>query len=98
LAYSKVPDLFGSPAAVKQREAFHTAMVKGYGLHQRPGRIGLPRGELYCLNWAVAHPDKTLAVCLGNVVCDFKSWPGGQPKKLGTGKGSEAEWKKPLAA
>ena len=45
-----------------------------------------------------AHPDRTLAVYLDNAVCDFKSWPGGQVKKLGTGKGSEAEWKKLLAA
>jgi lysophospholipase L1-like esterase len=50
------------------------------------------------MSWAAAHPDKTLAVYLDNAVCDFKSWPGGQPKKLGAGKGSEAEWKKLLAA
>jgi pimeloyl-ACP methyl ester carboxylesterase len=98
LAYLKVPDLFGSPKAVKHWEAFHAAMVKDYGLHPKPGLIGLSRGGLYCLNWAAAHPDKTLAVYLDNAVCDFKSWPGGQPKKLGTGKGSEAEWKKLLAA
>lgn len=44
------------------------------------------------------HPDQTLAVCLDNAVCDFKSCPGGTPKKLGTGKGSETEWKKLLTA
>jgi pimeloyl-ACP methyl ester carboxylesterase len=98
LAYVKVPDLFGSPKAVKQWEAFHTAMVTEYGLHAKPGLIGLSRGGLYCMNWVAAHPDKTLAVYLDNAVCDFKSWPGGMPKKLGTGKGSEAEWKKLLAA
>ena len=48
--------------------------------------------------WAAAHPEKTLAVYLDNGVCDFKSWPGGKPKGRGTGKGSEAEWKKLLAA
>lgn len=98
LAYTKVPDLFGSPKAVKQWEAFYTAMVTDYGLHAKPGLIGLSRGGLYCMNWAAAHPDKTLAVYLDNAVCDFKSWPGGQVKKLGTGKGSEGEWKKLLAA
>lgn len=98
LAHLKVPDLFGSPKAVKKWEAFHAAMVEDYGLHPKPGLIGLSRGGLYCMNWAAAHPDKTLAVYLDNAVCDFKSWPGGQPKKLGTGKGSEAEWKKVLAA
>ena len=98
LAYLKAPDLFGSPKAVKKWEAFHEVMVKEYGLHPKPGLIGLSRGGLYCMNWAAAHPDKTLAVYLDNAVCDFKSWPGGQVKKLGTGKGSEGEWKKLLAA
>jgi pimeloyl-ACP methyl ester carboxylesterase len=79
-------------------EEFHAAMVTDFGLHAKPGLIGLSRGGLYCMNWAAAHPDKTLAVYLDNAVCDFKSWPGGTPKKLGTGKGSEAEWKKLLAA
>jgi pimeloyl-ACP methyl ester carboxylesterase len=50
------------------------------------------------MNWAATHPDRTLAVYLDNAVCDFKSWPGGQPKKLGAGKGSDTEWKKLLAA
>jgi pimeloyl-ACP methyl ester carboxylesterase len=98
LAYLKVPDLFGSPKAVKKWETFHEAMAKEHGMHPKPGLIGLSRGGLYCLNWAAAHPDRTLAVYLDNAVCDFKSCPGVQPKKLGTGKGSEAEWKKLLAA
>lgn len=98
LAYVKVPDLFGSPRAIKTWETFYDAMVNDYGLHPKPGFIGLSRGGLYCMNWAVAHPDQTLAVYLDNAVCDFKSWPGGAPKKLGTGKGSDAEWKKLLAA
>jgi hypothetical protein len=98
LAYVKVPDLFGSPKAIKHWETFHEVMVKDHGMHAKPGLIGLSRGGLYCMNWAAAHPDRTLAVYLDNAVCDFKSWPGGMPKKLGTGKGSEAEWKKLLAA
>jgi pimeloyl-ACP methyl ester carboxylesterase len=98
LAYVKVPDQFGSPKAMKQWETFHEAMVKDYALHVKPGLIGLSRGGLYCMNWAALHPDQTLAVYLDNAVCDFKSWPGGLPKKLGTGKGSEAEWKKLLTA
>jgi pimeloyl-ACP methyl ester carboxylesterase len=73
-------------------------MVEDYGMHAKPGLIGLSRGGLYCMNWAAAHPDRTLAVYLDNAVCDFKSWPGGQVKKLGTGKGPEGEWKKMLAA
>jgi pimeloyl-ACP methyl ester carboxylesterase len=99
LAYLKVPDLFGSPKAVKHWEAFHAAMVKDYGMHPKPGLIGLSRGGLYCMNWAVGHPDKTLAVYLDNAVCDFKSWPGGARRKLGASTaGSDAEWKKMLEA
>ncbi len=98
LAYVSVPDLFGSPKAMKQWEAFYSAMTGVYGLHAKPGLIGLSRGGLYCMNWAALHPDKTLAVYLDNAVCDFKSWPGGKLKKLGTGAGSDGEWKKLLAA
>lgn len=98
LAYVKAPDLFGSPKAIKIWDSFHAAMVKDYGLLAKPGLIGLSRGGLYCMNWAAAHPDRALAVYLDNAVCDFKSWPGGQVKKLGTGKGSADEWKKVLAA
>lgn len=98
LAYLRAPDLFGSPKAMKAWESFHKAMVRDHGLHPRPGLIGLSRGGLYCMNWAAAHPDKTLAVYLDNAVCDFKSWPGGKPKGLGTGKGSEPEWAKVLKA
>jgi len=98
LAYVKVPDQFGSPRAMKKWETFYNSMVNDYGLHAKPGLIGLSRGGLYCMNWAAAHPEQTLAVYLDNAVCDFKSWPGGQFKHLGTGKGSEVEWKNLLAA
>ena len=66
LAYLNVPDLFGSPKAVAKWEKFYTAATTDYGLHAKPGFIGLSRGGLYCM------------------------W--------GTGTGSEAEWKKLLAA
>ncbi len=98
LAYLGVPDLFGSPKAIAKWEAFHKLLTTEHQLHPKPGLIGLSRGGLYCMNWAAAHPDRTLAVYLDNAVCDFKSWPGGQPLGLGTGKGSPPEWKKLLAA
>ncbi|MFO0809733.1 MAG: alpha/beta hydrolase [Gemmataceae bacterium] len=98
LAYVKVPDLFGSPKAIGKWEKFHEAMVTEYGLNAKPGLIGLSRGGLYCMNWTATHPERALAIYLDNAVCDFKSWPGGQPKKLGIGKGSDGEWRKLLAA
>lgn len=98
LIYLNVPDLFGAPQAVAKWEKLYAILTTDYGLHPRPGLIGLSRGGLYCLNWAVAHPDQTLAIYLDNAVCDFKSWPGGKPLGLGSGKGSEAEWQKLLKA
>ncbi len=98
LAYVAVPDQFGSPAAMRQWEKVHAVLVKEHGLHPRPALIGLSRGALYCMAWAAAHPEKTLAVYLDNGVCDFKSWPGGKPKGLGRGQGSPAEWLKLLKA
>ena len=98
LAYMTVPDLFGSPRAVARWEKFYRVLVRDHGLSPRPGLIGLSRGALYCMAWAAAHPDETLAVYLDNGVCDFKSWPGGKPKGLGTGAGSPQEWAKLLDA
>lgn len=98
LAYINVPNLFGAPKAVARWEKFHDALVKEHGLHPKPGLIGLSRGALYCMSWAAAHPDKTLAVYLDNGVCDFKSWPGGKLKGLGAGQGSAGEWQNVLKA
>ena len=98
LAYIGVPDLFGSPKAMKHWEKFYDVLVKDHGLSPKPALIGLSRGALYCMAWAAAHPDKTLLVYLDNGVCDFKSWPGGKPKGLGSGQGSPEEWQKLLKA
>ena len=98
LAYMGVPNLFGSPTAVAHWEKLYDVLVKNHELHPKPGLIGLSRGALYCMAWATAHPDTTLAVYLDNGVCDFKSWPGGRPKRLGKGKGSPPEWQNLLKA
>ncbi|WP_020471106.1 alpha/beta hydrolase family protein [Zavarzinella formosa] len=98
LAYLQTSDLFGSPKAIAKWEKFHALMVDEYGMHPKPGLIGLSRGGLYAMNWAATHPDKTLAVYLDNAVCDFKSWPGGKSKMLGASPGSAGEWAKMLKA
>ena len=72
--------------------------MRDHGLRPRPALIGMSRGALYCMAWAAAHLDRTLLVYLDNGVCDFRSWPGGKPKGLGTGQGSPEEWPKLLGA
>jgi pimeloyl-ACP methyl ester carboxylesterase len=98
LAYVAVPNLFGSPKAMAKWEKVYDVLVKDHGLDPKPGLIGLSRGALYCMAWAAAHPDQTLAVYLDNGVCDFKSWPGGKKKGFGAAEGSEAEWQNLLKA
>jgi pimeloyl-ACP methyl ester carboxylesterase len=98
LAYLKIPNQFGSPAAVARWDAFHAELTGTYGLAAKPALIGLSRGGLYCFNWAIANPGKVGCVYADAAVCDFKSWPGGAPRGLGRGKGSEAEWARLLAA
>jgi len=98
LAYMGVPDQFGSPKAIAKWEKLYDVLVYDHKLSPKPGLIGLSRGALYCMAWAAARPDQTLLVYLDNGVCDFKSWPGGKPKGLGTGNGSPPEWLKLLKA
>lgn len=98
LVYVSVPNLFGSPKAIAAWDKVYAELTTKYELAQKPGFIGLSRGGMYVMNWAAARPDKTLAVYLDNAVCDFKSWPGGKVKNLGTGKGSAGEWANVLKA
>jgi lysophospholipase L1-like esterase/pimeloyl-ACP methyl ester carboxylesterase len=98
LAYLGVPDLFGSPKAVKDWDEFYAELTGKYGLAKKVALIGLSRGGLYCYNWAVANPDKVACIYADAPVCDFKSWPGGKLIGLGTGDGSAAEWVKLLKA
>ena len=89
IAYMSVPDMLGSPTAVKHWDAFYSELTEKHGLCKRPALVGLSRGGLYCYNWAAANPDKVACIYGDAPVCDFKSWPGGK----GKGKGSERDWK-----
>jgi len=98
LAFLGVPDLFGSPKAVKEWDLFYRELVEKHDFARKTGLIGLSRGGLYCYNWAIANPDKVACIYADAPVCDFKSWPGGKLKGLGKGEGSTAEWQKMLKA
>jgi pimeloyl-ACP methyl ester carboxylesterase/lysophospholipase L1-like esterase len=88
IAYMSVPNMLGSPQAVKHWNAFHKELTSIYGLSAKPALVGLSRGGLYCYNWAAANPDKVSCIYADAPVCDFKSWPGGK----GKGKGDPKNW------
>ncbi|WP_020472930.1 alpha/beta hydrolase family protein [Zavarzinella formosa] len=80
VAYLNVQELYGAPKAVEEWEKFHSVLVKEYGLHPKPGVIGLSRGGMYAMAWGAAHPDKTLAIDLDNAFVNPKDWPGRKAK------------------
>jgi pimeloyl-ACP methyl ester carboxylesterase len=85
--YVGVGNTFGSPAALKQFDAFYKAVQK-QGLAKKGALIGISRGGLYAYNWAALNPDKVACIYGDAAVCDFKSWPGGK----GNGQGSGGDW------
>jgi lysophospholipase L1-like esterase/pimeloyl-ACP methyl ester carboxylesterase len=84
----KVPDMLGSPGAVKHWEALYSELTSRYGFAKKSALVGLSRGGLYCYQWAIAHPDRVACIYADAPVCDFKSWPGGK----GKGKGDPKNW------
>ena len=92
LVYLGIPNLFGSPEAVKEWNDLYQEVTGKYGFAKKVALIGLSRGGLYCYNWAAANPDKVACLYADAAVCDFKSWPGGKLKGLGKGNGSGPEW------
>lgn len=89
IVYLRVPDMLGSPTAVKHWDDFYAELTGKYGFAKKAALVGLSRGGLYCYNWAAVNPDKVACIYADAPVCDFKSWPGG----FGKGKGSPRDWK-----
>jgi pimeloyl-ACP methyl ester carboxylesterase len=87
IVYMQVPNLFGSPEALRHWDAFYKTLVEDYGLSKKPAFIGVSRGGLYCYNWASANPDKVACIYGDAPVCDVHSWPAGAGK--GTGNADE---------
>ncbi len=84
----KVPDLLGSPEALRHWDTCYQELTTRYGLARKAALVGLSRGGLYCYQWALAHPDRVACIYADAPVCDFKSWPGGK----GRGKGDAKNW------
>lgn len=92
VAYLKISDMYGSPAAIDLMAQFHDYATRTYGLNPRVVLEGFSRGGLYAFNFAATHPDKTAALYLDAAVLDLRSWPGGK----GAGVGSKACWDQAL--
>jgi lysophospholipase L1-like esterase/pimeloyl-ACP methyl ester carboxylesterase len=88
IVYLKVPDMLGSPEAMKHWDTLYTELTTRYGFAKKSALVGLSRGGLYCYQWAIAHPDRVACIYADAPVCDFKSWPGGK----GKGKGDPKNW------
>ncbi len=88
VVYMSVPDMLGSPDAVRHWNAFYEDLTLHRGLGKKPALVGLSRGGLYCYNWAASNPTKVSCIYADAAVCDFKSWPGGKGKS----KGSAGDW------
>lgn len=88
VVYFSVPDMFGSPNAVKLWDDCYGELTRKHKLARKVALIGLSRGGLYCYNWAAANPEKVACIYGDAPVCDFKSWPAGR----GKGKGSPRDW------
>lgn len=90
IAYIDCSDMFGSPEAMTIWEKFYDYLIHKKKFSTKPALEGVSRGGLYVYGWAKRNPDKVSCIYAEAPVLDFKSWPGGK----GKGIGSEAEWQK----
>lgn len=91
IAWIGCTDLVGSPENVQQRNAFYKFLTEK-GLGKKPLLLGMSRGGICSMNWAIANPDSVTAIYIDNPVMDFKSWPGG----ILPGKSSPSDWQSVL--
>lgn len=94
VAYIDVTGMFGSPDAVRIGHEFYDYLTTKRSLSPRPCLEGVSRGGLFVYNWAAKNPDKVACIYCDTPVCDFKSWPGGK----GRGLGSATDWQQCLKA
>ena len=90
VAYINTNNLYGCPEAMKVWDEFYSFLVKNKKLSYKLTLEGVSRGGLFIYNWAKKHPEKVNAIYAEAPVCDFKSWPLGQ----GRGIGSKTDWEK----
>ncbi len=94
IGYVDVAGLYGAPQAMEYADRFYEFVTARLGLASKPALEGVSRGGLFIYNWAAENPEKVACIYADTPVCDFKSWPGGK----GKGLGSAASWKQCLKA
>ena len=94
LAYMDVAGKFGCPETIDRATQFYEYLVVERDLSSKPVLEGVSRGGLFVYNWAAKNSERVSCIYCDTPVCDFRSWPGG----LGKGIGSAGAWKQCLAA
>jgi sialidase-1 len=94
IAHINTAGLFGSAAALDDWDKFYELLTTKHGMSKKPALFGVSRGGLFVYRWAARHPDRVACIYTDTPVCDFKSWPGGQ----GKGIGSKGDWEALLKA
>ncbi|MGL4942725.1 MAG: alpha/beta hydrolase family protein [Thermoguttaceae bacterium] len=92
VAFVECSDLLGSPQMLKERDAFYKYLTEQHGFSPKPVLLGMSRGGLCSLRWAIANPKLVSSIYVDAPVLDFKSWPGGK----GKGHGSSSDWQQVL--
>lgn len=88
LVFINVDNQYGSPNAVAIWNKFYGFITQKYNLQKKVALEGVSRGGLYVYNWAKQNPEKVSCIYAEAPVCDFKSWPAG----FGKGMGSKSDW------
>lgn len=73
-----IGDTYGSPATVKIMAEFHDILVEQFGFYEKTVMLGISRGGLYSVNYALTYPEKVAGLYLDAPVQDICSWPGGR--------------------
>ncbi len=71
-----ISNMYGCPAAVELMKKFRDFLVDELGFEQKTILIGVSRGGLYSVNFAIKYPSLVNALYLDAPVLDISSWPG----------------------
>jgi len=93
VAWIGTSDLLGSPQCNAERTKLYEMLTGDFQFNAKPVLLGMSRGGICSLQWAIANPDKVAGLYIDAPVCDLKSWPGGK----GKGKGHAPSWNQALA-